>query len=73
MTDNGIFVTQSGPASVHTCSDVYTCVYRTLTNVFSNVIPYLAHIPSFTNQWGFNMAIKNDCEVSPSNLINNVG
>ena len=55
----GVFVTQAGPASLHTLQDVYTPVHNTLCqSVLTGVSPYAIHIPSFAHMWGFCMAFK---------------
>ena len=59
LTPSGAFVTQSGPASVHACTDCFTPVYNTLTKVFPHAFGYATYIPSFTNLWGFQLALKN--------------
>ena len=51
LAPNGIFVTQSGPAGVLTCSEVFTPINHTLRSVFPKVVPYLQHIPSYVDTW----------------------
>ena len=65
----GAFVTQSGPASVHTATDCYTAIHKTLQQVFPMVAPYVTHIPSFTNQWGFNMGLFNGSDAEADNIL----
>ena len=43
-----------GPNS---CTEVFTCIHRTLASVFRRVVPYAQHIPSFSDTWGYNMAL----------------
>jgi len=61
----GIFVTQSGPAGVLAHSEVFTPINRTLSSVFPKVIPFLQHIPSFADCWGWNMAFKDADSAAP--------
>lgn len=56
LAPGGIFVTQSGPAGVLSATQVYTAINNTLESVFPVVIPYLQHLPSFADCWGWNMA-----------------
>jgi thermospermine synthase len=58
LSANGVFVTQAGPASVHACTDCFTAIHTTLKQVFPYVSAYATHIPSFTNLWGFHLALK---------------
>lgn len=57
LAPGGIFVTQSGPAGVLSSTQVYTAINNTLESVFPVVIPYLQHLPSFADCWGWNMAL----------------
>ena len=56
LAPGGVFVTQSGPAGVLAHTEVFTPINRTLASVFPRVVPYLQHIPSFADCWGWNMA-----------------
>ncbi|GAB2266628.1 amp-CoA ligase [Dionaea muscipula] len=56
LSCNGIFVTQAGPAGIFSHSEVFSCIYNTLKQVFKNVVPYSVHIPSFADTWGWVMA-----------------
>ena len=58
LAPGGIFVTQSGPAGVLAHTEVFTPINKTLSSVFPKVVPYLQHIPSFADCWGWNMAFK---------------
>jgi thermospermine synthase len=66
LAPGGIFVTQSGPAGVLAHKEVYTPINRTLASVFPKVTPYLQHIPSFADCWGWNMAFKEGGEALSS-------
>ncbi|BDA48541.1 Polyamine aminopropyltransferase [Coccomyxa sp. Obi] len=59
LAPDGIFVTQSGPAGVLSCTEVFSPINHTLNSVFPRVIPYVQHIPSYVDTWGWNMALKN--------------
>ncbi|KAL0414526.1 UNVERIFIED_CONTAM: Thermospermine synthase ACAULIS5 [Sesamum radiatum] len=52
----GIFVTQAGPAGIFSHTEVFSCIYNTLRQVFKYVVPYSAHIPSYADTWGWVMA-----------------
>ncbi len=56
LNPGGIFITQSGPCGFNSCTEVFTCINRTLAHVFPKVTPYAQHIPSFCDAWGYNMA-----------------
>ncbi|KAJ1442855.1 Spermidine/spermine synthase [Sesbania bispinosa] len=56
LNDNGIFVTQAGPAGIFTHKEVFTSIYNTIKQVFKYVIAYTTHIPSFADTWGWVMA-----------------
>lgn len=56
LNPGGIFVTQSGPAGVLTCKEVFSGIHKTLESTFPTVIPYSVHIPSYNDIWGWNMA-----------------
>ena len=51
LAPKGIFVTQSGPAGVLTCSEVFTPINHTLRSVFPKVVPYMQHVPSYVDTW----------------------
>uniref|UniRef100_A0A7N0TZD7 thermospermine synthase n=1 Tax=Kalanchoe fedtschenkoi TaxID=63787 RepID=A0A7N0TZD7_KALFE len=52
----GIFVTQAGPAGIFSHTEVFSCIYNTLKQVFKYVVPYSAHVPSYADTWGWVMA-----------------
>ncbi|XP_057957808.1 thermospermine synthase ACAULIS5 [Malania oleifera] len=56
LHDNGIFVTQAGPAGVFTHKEVFSSIYNTIKQVFKYVVAYTAHVPSFADTWGWVMA-----------------
>ncbi|KAK8953236.1 Thermospermine synthase ACAULIS5 [Platanthera guangdongensis] len=56
LKEDGIFVTQAGPAGVFSHTEVFSCIYNTLRLVFKYVVPYSAHIPSYADTWGWIMA-----------------
>ncbi|KAJ7966368.1 Thermospermine synthase [Quillaja saponaria] len=56
LKENGIFVTQAGPAGIFTHKEVFTSIYNTIKQVFKYVKAYTAHIPSFADTWGWVMA-----------------
>lgn len=58
LAPGGILVTQSGCASVRDCHFVFTPIHHTLKQVFPQVWGYTTCVPSFTSEWGFNIAHK---------------
>uniref|UniRef100_A0A6M2EJF3 thermospermine synthase n=1 Tax=Populus davidiana TaxID=266767 RepID=A0A6M2EJF3_9ROSI len=56
LNQGGIFITQAGPAGIFSHTEVFSCIYNTLRQVFKYVVPYSAHIPSFADTWGWVMA-----------------
>ncbi|KAF7830427.1 thermospermine synthase ACAULIS5 [Senna tora] len=56
LNNNGIFVTQAGPAGILSHKEVFTSIYNTTKQVFKYVTAYTAHIPSFADTWGWVMA-----------------
>ncbi|KAI5403765.1 amp-CoA ligase [Lathyrus oleraceus] len=55
LKKGGIFVTQAGPAGIFSHTEVFSCIYNTLRQVFKYVVPYSAHIPSYADIWGWVM------------------
>ncbi|XP_022731055.1 thermospermine synthase ACAULIS5-like [Durio zibethinus] len=56
LNENGIFVTQAGPAGIFTHKEVFSSIYNTIRQVFKYVVAYTAHVPSFADTWGWVMA-----------------
>lgn len=56
LNPGGIFITQSGPAGILSCTEVFTSINTTMKSVFPTVIPYTQHLPSYCDVWGWNMA-----------------
>ncbi|KAF2284170.1 hypothetical protein GH714_019735 [Hevea brasiliensis] len=55
LNQGGIFVTQAGPAGIFSHTEVFSCIYNTLRQVFKYVVPYSAHVPSYADTWGWIM------------------
>lgn len=53
LTADGVFVTQAGPAGLHTSSQVCTPIWRTLGTVFAAVTLMVTHVPSYSDTYGF--------------------
>ena len=51
LAADGVFVTQSGPAGVLSCGEVFTAINRTIASVFPRVVSYTQHIPSYVDTW----------------------
>ena len=50
-------------------TEVFAPINRTLSAVFPTVLPYLQHIPSFADCWGWNMAFsESGTKLSPSDM-----
>lgn len=60
LTPGGVFVTQSGPAGVLSADQVFSCIHATLASVFPSVLPLAAHVPSYADTWGWNIAFGED-------------
>ncbi|GAB4836956.1 amp-CoA ligase [Ancistrocladus abbreviatus] len=56
LNNNGIFVTQAGPAGIYSHKMVFSSIFNTLRQVFKFVVAYAAHVPSFADTWGWVMA-----------------
>ncbi|XP_019416460.1 PREDICTED: thermospermine synthase ACAULIS5-like [Lupinus angustifolius] len=56
LNEDGIFVTQAGPAGILTHKEVFTSIYNTIKHVFKYVMAYTTHVPSFADTWGWIMA-----------------
>ncbi|KAI9089776.1 hypothetical protein K1719_029069 [Acacia pycnantha] len=68
MKQGGIFVTQAGPAGIFSHTEVFSCIYNTLRQVFKYVVPYSAHIPSYADIWGWVMASDSPINLSAEDL-----
>ncbi|CAH1418753.1 unnamed protein product [Lactuca virosa] len=68
LMEGGIFVTQAGPAGVFSHTEVFSCIFNTLKQVFKYVVPYSAHIPSYADIWGWVMASDYPITLSPDEL-----
>ncbi|MDM7999932.1 MAG: polyamine aminopropyltransferase [Dehalococcoidia bacterium] len=55
LTPGGVIVVQSGPCNLHDMA-VFTAIHNTLREVFPDVFPYAAVVPSFGGAWGFMLA-----------------
>lgn len=68
LKQGGIFVTQAGPAGIFSHTEVFSCIYNTLRQVFKYVVPYSAHIPSYADIWGWVMASDSPLDLSAEEL-----
>jgi thermospermine synthase len=57
LNPGGVLVTQCSSAGVKNHSMVFTPVHNTLKQVFPKVMAYAAHVYSFADTWGFNLAL----------------
>ncbi|KAL5850662.1 hypothetical protein ACOSQ4_008675 [Xanthoceras sorbifolium] len=72
LNENGIFVTQAGPAGIFTHKEVFTSIYNTVKQVFKYVLAYSAHVPSFADTWGWVMASDQPFSISAEELDNRI-
>ncbi len=70
LAPGGLMVTQSGPASLINHKEVFTAINYTLNQVFPSVAPYAAHVQSFGETWGFNIASlgPNPADLTPTEI-----
>lgn len=59
LNDDGLLVTQSGPAGYLSHHLVFSAIHKTLGSIFPRVWGYRSFIPSFVDEWGFNVASRN--------------
>lgn len=57
LNAGGIFIAQCGPAGFRSCKEVFTTIHHTLASVFPSVHPYVQHMPSYCDCWGYNLAL----------------
>jgi spermidine synthase len=57
LAPGGVLVVQSGPCNLHDMA-VFTAINCTLREVFPEVFPYAAVVPSFGGAWGFTLVAK---------------
>mmetsp|Transcript_8693 Transcript_8693/g.32079 ORF Transcript_8693/g.32079 Transcript_8693/m.32079 type:complete len:133 (+) Transcript_8693:211-609(+) len=60
LRKGGVLVTQSGPAGLVTFRNVFTPIHNTLKQVFKRVSPYSTYVPSFIDNYGFTVVLKED-------------
>ncbi|KAJ8766247.1 hypothetical protein K2173_022306 [Erythroxylum novogranatense] len=68
LNQDGVFVTQAGPAGIFSHTEVFSCIYNTLKQVFKYVVAYSAHIPSYADTWGWVMASDSPISLSADEL-----
>ena len=56
MSDNGVLVTQSGPAGLFTMTQVCTAIKNTLSKAFPSTQLMASHVPSFSDMYGYTLA-----------------
>lgn len=56
LTPRGVIVVQAGPAA----GAGFGTVVRTMSQVFSTVLPYSAHVPTYPGPWGFVVGCRHD-------------
>ncbi|XP_029130732.1 thermospermine synthase ACAULIS5-like [Cajanus cajan] len=73
LKDNGIFVTQAGPAGIFTHKAVFSTIYNTLKQAFTYVIAYTAMVPSYGDTYGWIMASDEPMNLDVEALNNKIG
>ncbi|OIW09224.1 hypothetical protein TanjilG_11362 [Lupinus angustifolius] len=73
LNDNGIFVTQAGPAGIFTHKEVFTSIYNTIKQVFKYVKVYSTHVPSFADTWGWVMASDQPLSIGSEEMDRRIG
>ncbi|XP_038890496.1 thermospermine synthase ACAULIS5-like [Benincasa hispida] len=71
LNDNGIFVTQAGPAGILS-HEVFSSIYNTVKHVFKYVIAYTAHVPSYADSCGWVLACDHPIELDMEDLNNRI-
>lgn len=66
LRDDGILVTQSGPAGPYNYKECFTAICNTLGTVFTNVNPYSLFVPCFGTPWSFTVATQSEFPTMPS-------
>lgn len=56
LKPGGILVTQAGPTGLLNYRECFTPIVVTLSQVFTEVLPYTVNVPSFMSLWGFVVA-----------------
>lgn len=72
LNENGIFVTQAGPAGIFTHKEVFSSIYNTIKQVFKYVVAYTAHVPSFADTWGWVMASDQPFSINAEEIDNRI-
>ncbi|XP_004288972.1 PREDICTED: thermospermine synthase ACAULIS5-like [Fragaria vesca subsp. vesca] len=68
LKDNGIFVTQAGPAGMLSHKDIFTSIYNTVKHVFKYVFAYTAHVPSYADSCGWVVASNQPLKLDAAQL-----
>ncbi|KGN60515.1 thermospermine synthase ACAULIS5 [Cucumis sativus] len=71
LSDNGIFVTQAGPAGILS-HKVFSSIYNTVKHVFRYVIAYTAHVPSYADSCGWVLASDHPIKLDIEDLNNKI-
>ncbi|ETO33182.1 hypothetical protein RFI_03926 [Reticulomyxa filosa] len=58
LSDNGVFVTQSGPGGFVGHQECATTIYNTVKSVFPHTYLYTQEVPSYGQDWAFTIGIK---------------
>ncbi|KAH9605613.1 hypothetical protein KSS87_018748 [Heliosperma pusillum] len=60
----------AGPAGIFSHTEVFSCIYNTLKQVFKYVVPYSAHVPSYADTWGWVMASDSEIKINAEEFDN---
>ena len=66
LRDEGILVTQSGPAGPYDYKECFTAICNTLGTIFTDVYPYSLYVPCFGTPWSFTIATRSNFQIRPS-------
>ncbi len=67
LTPNGVLSIQASTTSP-VALKTYTVLSKTLQEVFTNVFPYAAYVPSFAQLWGFCLATNAHAQISSEEI-----
>ncbi|KAK7328865.1 hypothetical protein VNO77_22992 [Canavalia gladiata] len=73
LKEDGLFVTQAGPAGILTHKAVFSPIYNTLKQVFTYVIAYTTVVPSYGDLYGWIMASNKPINLDSEQLNKRIG
>ncbi|XP_020236359.1 thermospermine synthase ACAULIS5-like [Cajanus cajan] len=73
LKENGIFVTQAGPAGIFTHKAVFSTIYNTLKQAFPYVVAYTALVPSYGDSYGWILASSEQFNLDAEEIDTKIG